>query len=62
MKRQFFIAFLLSLTLSSWGQGKVTNVFGQKVDPPVWGTPEADDIVPRHHVHDEHPAYMRVRG
>lgn len=62
MKRQFFIAFLLSLTLSSWGQGKVTNVFGQKVDPPVWGTPEADDIVPRHHVHDEQPAYMRVRG
>jgi len=48
--------------MSSWGQGKVIDVFGQQVDPPVWGTPEADNIVPRRHVHDYHTTRFKVRG
>ena len=62
MKRLLLIAFLFTLTLSTWGQGKVINVFGQEVDPPVWGTPEADDIVPRHHPHEQQPPRFKVRG
>ena len=62
MKRHLLIAFFLTLTMSSWGQGKVIDVFGQQVDPPVWGTPEADNIVPRRHVHDYHTTRFKVRG